>query len=104
MDDLLDRFFDRLKFNFRRKFSYFAIKVSQVKESFYVLIKKPRGKILGDNLKNLFDEVKYISERIYHKFADNCKEFRYNYFPYFKLVSCYGNYQYHFLVVKKDYE
>ena len=45
-----------------------------------------------------------ISERIYHKFADDCKEFRYNYFPYFKLVRCYGNYQYHFLVVSKDCE
>ena len=26
-----------------------------------------------------------------------------NYFPYFKLVRCYGNYHYHFLVVRKDY-
>ena len=104
MDELLDRFFDRLEFSFRREFSHFVIKVSQVKGSFYVLVKKPRGKILGDNLKHLFDEVKYISERIYHKFADDCKEFRYNYFPYFKLVRCYGNYQYHFLVVTKNYE
>ena len=104
MDELLDRFFDRLEFSFRREFSHFVIKVSQVKGSFYVLVKKPRRKILGDNLKNLFDEVKYISERIYHKFADDCKEFRYNYFPYFKLVRCYGNYQYHFLVVTKNYE
>ena len=102
MDELL--FFETLEFSFRREFSHFAIKVSKVKGSFYVLVKKPRGKILGDNLKHLFDEVKYISERIYHKFADDCKEFRYNYFPYFKLVRCYVNYKYHFLVVRKDYE
>ena len=89
MDELLDRFFDKLEFNFRSEFSHFVIKISQVKGSFYVLVKKPRGKILGDNLKNLFDEIKYISERIYHKFADDCKEFCYNYFSYFKFVRCY---------------
>ena len=102
MDELL--FFETLEFSFRREFSHFVIKVSQVRGSFYVLVKKPRGKILGDNLKHLFDEVKYISERIYHKFADDCKEFLYNYFQYFKLVTCYGNFQYHFLVFRKDYE
>ena len=31
------------------------------------------------------------------------KEFEIEYFPCLKLVKCYGNYQYHFLVVKKDY-
>ena len=78
--------------------------VSQVKESFYILVKKPRGKILGDNLKNLFDKIKYISERICNKFAEDCNEFCYNFFPYFKLVRCYGNYHNHFLVVRKDYQ
>ena len=106
MDDVLDRFFERFEFSFRREFSHFVITNLQVKGSFYVLVKKLRGKILGDNLKNLylFDEVKYISERIYYKFTDNCKEFLHNYFPYFKLVRCYGNYQYNFLVVRKDSE
>ena len=32
------------------------------------------------------------------------EEFSYGYFPYFKLVKCYGNYHYHFLVVKRDCE
>ena len=94
---------DRLEFSFHHEFSRYYIKVSQVKGSFYVLVKKPRGKILGDNLKNLFNDVTYIPEKIYNKFADDSKSFRYNYFPYCKLVRCYGNYQYHLLVVKKDY-
>ena len=62
MDVLLDRVFGKLEFSFRHEFSHFVINVSQFKGSFYVLGKNPRAKILGDNLKNLFDEVKYISE------------------------------------------
>ena len=99
MNELLDRFFERLEFSFRHEFFRYIIKVSEVRRSFYVLVKKHRGKILGD----LFIDVKYISEKIYNKFADDSKSFRYDYFPYFKLVRCYGNYQYHFLVVKKAY-
>ena len=53
--------------------------VSEVKGSFYALVKKPRGKILGENSKKLFDEVKYISERIYNKFAEKSDSFHYNY-------------------------
>ena len=63
---------------------------------------KPRRKIWGDNLKNLFDEVKFISEQIYKKFAQDSNTFFLNYFPYFRLAGCYGNYQHHFLVVRKD--
>ena len=96
MDELLDRFFERLEFSFRHEFSRCIIRVLEVKGSFYVLVKKPRGKILEDNLRNLFNDVKYISEKRYKKFADDSKLFRYNYFPCCKLVRCYGNYHYHF--------
>ena len=68
------------------------------------LVKKPRGKILNDDLKYLYDKVQYISENIYKKFAQDSKEFCYGFFPYFKLVKFYGNYHYHFLDVRKDYE
>ena len=64
MDELLDRFFERLEFSFHHEFSRYIIRVSEVKGSFYVLVKKPRGKILDDNLRNLFNDVKYISEKI----------------------------------------
>ena len=103
MDELLDRLFERLKFSFRHEFSRYIVKVSEVRGSFYVLVKKPRGKILGDNLRNLFNDVKYISKKIYNKFADDSKWFRSEHFPCFKLMRSYGNCQYHFLVVKKDY-
>ena len=65
MDELLDRFFERLEFSFCHEFSRYIIKVSEVKGSFYVLVKKPKGKILGDNLRNLFNDVEHISEKIY---------------------------------------
>ena len=103
MDELLDRLFESLQFSFRRKFSRYIIKVSEVRGSFYVHVKKPRVKILADNLRNLFNDVKYISEETYNKFADDSKWFHCEYFPCFKLMRNYGNCQCHFLVVKKDY-
>ena len=104
MDELLDRFYENLEFNLQREFSRYIVKVSQVGGSYYVLIKKPRGKITGESLKNLFENVKYISERLYKKFSDQPDRFRYKFFPYFKFIRSYGNYQYHFLVVRQDYQ
>ena len=104
MEDLLDRFYENMEFSLKRKFGRYIVKVSQVKGSFCVLIRKPRGKILNDDLNSMFENVKYISEKIYRKFAENSSSFRYKFFPYFKLVRCYGSYQYHFLVVRKDYQ
>ena len=51
----------------------------------------------------MFENVKEITENIYKQFALYPKEFETDYFPYFKLVKIYENYQYHFLVIKKDY-
>ena len=110
MDDLLDRFFEQLESSLSLRFPHCIVKFSQVKGSFFVLVKKPRGKILNDNLKYLCNNVQLISENIYKKYAEEfmvknyAEEFSYGYFPYFKLVKCYGNYHYHFLVVKRDYE
>ena len=104
MDELLDRFYENLEFNMQREFSRYIVKVPQVRGSFYVLIKKPKGKILGDSLKNLFEDVKYISERVYKKFSNQSNRFKYKFFPYFKLVRSHGSYQYHFLVVRQDYQ
>ena len=96
MNKLLDNFFERLEFSFQRELSCYIVKVSQLKGSSYVLVGKSRVKILGDSLKNLFHQIKFISERIYNKFSEDSNAFPYNFFPYFKLVRCYGNYQYHF--------
>ena len=104
MDDLLDEFFDTSEFEFQEEFPRYILKLSEVRGSFYVLIKKPRGKILRDDLKRLFDDVKQVSEKVYVQFSDLSNSFRYHIFPYFKLVRCYGKYQYHFLMVRKDYK
>ena len=42
MDKLLDRFFERLEISLEREFSCYIVKVSQMKGSFYVFVKKPR--------------------------------------------------------------
>ena len=85
------------------KFPRYFVKVSQLNGSFFVLVKRSRGKILGENRRFFFDTVQRLSEDIYKNYARNCSEFSHNYFLYFKLVKCYGNCHYHFLVVKKDY-
>ena len=64
MDNLLDRFFEQLEISLTQKFPRYIAKFSQVKGSFFVLIKKPRGKFLNDDLKYLCDKVQYISENI----------------------------------------
>ena len=101
MDDLLDRFFEQLEISLTQTFPRYIVKVSQVKGSFFFLVKKSRGKILNDDLKYLCDKVQYISANIYKKFAEDSKEFCYGFFPYFKLVKSYGNYHYHFLDIEK---
>lgn len=74
MEELLDKFYENLEFNLQREFSRYIVKVSQVKGSFYVLIKKPRGKILGKSLRNMIDDVKYISEKVYKKYSDQSNQ------------------------------
>ena len=63
MDDLLGRFYENMKFSLKRKFSRYIVKLSQVKGSFYVLMRKPRGKTLNDNLNFMFENVKYNDSR-----------------------------------------
>ena len=122
MEDLLDRFYKALKFYLKRKFDRYIVKVSKVKGSFYVLVRKLRGKILNDelpfminnakfisegiyknndNLRFMINNVKFISEDIYKNFAEKTSRFRYRFFPYYKLGKQYDSYQYHFLVVRK---
>ena len=64
MDNLLDRFFEQLEISLTQKFPHYAAKVSQVKGSFFALIKKPREIFLNDDLKYLCDKVQCISENI----------------------------------------
>ena len=102
MDALLDRFYEDIEYFVKNGFKGYIIKVSELNSSFFVLLKRYRGKILGDRQKKLFDDLKAITEDIYKDYALKSKEFEREYFPYFKLVKNYGNYQFHFLVIKKD--
>ena len=104
MENLLDSSFNKLEQTLKNKFSDYIVKVSEMKGLFYVLIRKPRGKILNENLVDMFDSVKSLSEKIYSEYAKLSTTFRYRYFPYVKLIRCYGNYHYYFLVVRKDYQ
>ena len=104
MKGLLDRFYDTMEFCMKQKFDRYIVKVSQVNGSFYVQLRKARGRILGDDYRFMIENVKYISENIYRSFARRSSYFVYKFFPYFKLVRCCGNYQFHFLVVRKDYQ
>lgn len=102
-DALLDRFYEELESDIKNKFGQYIVKASELNSSFFVLIKRYRGKILGEQQKYLFDQIKEISQKDYRKFSQLSLEFQYKYFPYFKLVESYWNYQFHFLVVKRDY-
>ena len=46
---MLDRFFEELESRFWHKFPRYVIKVSQLNGSFFVLVEKPRRKILNDD-------------------------------------------------------
>ena len=104
VDRTVRKLYENLEFNLQRYFSRYTRKVSQVKGSFYVLIRNLRGKILYESFKNMIDDVKYISEKVYKKFSDQSNRFMYKFLPYFKLVRCYGGYRYHFLAVRQDYQ
>ena len=102
MDALLDRFYEEIEYAMKNKFREYITKLSELNSSFFVLIKKYRGKIFGEKQKFMFETVKEITENVDKQYALHSKEFEQQYFPYFKLVKSYRNYQFHFLVVKKD--
>ena len=103
MDALLDRFYEDVDFAVKNKFRKYIVKVSELNSSFFVLIKRYRGKILGEWQKFCFDNLKEITKNVHKEYALKSKEFARDYVPYFKLVKSYGSYQFHFLVIKKDY-
>ena len=101
MDELLDRFYEGIEHAVKVQFKGYYVKVSQLNSSFFVLVKRCRGKILGEKKKILFDRLKWKPEEIHDRYAKLSKVFEIEYFPYFKLVKSHSNYHFHFLVVKK---
>ena len=74
MDAVLERMFDGLKSSLVRELPEYFIKVSQVKKLFYVLVRNPRGKILGRKKEKLFDNVENTSKNIYFNYARECSD------------------------------
>ena len=103
MDAMLDRFFEEVERNCKEHFKQYHVEVSEMNGSFFVLAKRRRGKILGEQQKLLFDTLKKLTEDTYLKFSNMSSIFEKSYFPYFRLVKSYGNFHFHVLVVKKDY-
>ena len=65
MDDLLDRFYKDIEYAVKAQCKEYYVKVSQLNSSFFVLVKRRRGKILGEKRLYLFDKLKRISEDVY---------------------------------------
>ena len=101
MNVLLDRLYEDIQLTVKKHFKGYIVKVSELKSSFFVLIKRYRGKVLRERWKFLFDTLKLKTEDIYRDYASKSKNFEQEYFPYFKLVKSYVNYQFHFLVKER---
>ena len=54
-----------------------------MKGSFNLLVRKPRGKILGDECKNLYDNGKNLSERICNRYSKKSNHFQFKFFKFF---------------------
>ena len=67
MDALLDRFYEDVDFEVKNKFGKYFLKVSELNSSFFLLIKRYRGEILGERQKYLFDNLKEATDNV-------CKE------------------------------
>ena len=73
---MLDRFFEETERNVKENFKQYYVKVSEMNGSFCVLVKRRRGKILGDKQKFLLDTLQKLTEDIYLKFPNRSFFFR----------------------------
>ena len=64
MDVVVDPMFDDLEMSLSRELSQYIVNVSQVKNSFYVVVGKPRGNILDSKKEKVFDVVENVSKNI----------------------------------------
>ena len=65
----------------------------------------PEEKFLTEKRQSLklFEIVENTTKNIYHNYARDCSDLRYSFLPYFKLVRNFGDYHFHFLVIRKEY-
>ena len=76
MDTMLDRFFEEIERSVKENFKQYYLKVSEMNGSFFVLVKRRRGKILVEKQKFLFDTLQKLTEDIYLKFSNRSFFFR----------------------------
>ena len=98
-DAALDSMFEDLETSLTKEFPHY-----QVKKYFYVLIRRRRGNILDEKRKQLFHIAENVSKSIYYNHCRNYKDLTYNFFPCFKFIRNYGNYHFHFLVIRSEYK
>ena len=91
-----------IEFSVSKEFPQYIIKVSQVKKSFHVLVKKLRSKVLVKKQKMLFETIESITKNIYHNYTRDCSNLRYSFLPYFRLVRNFCDYHFHFLVIRRN--
>ena len=98
---LLRRVSKELRDNLKRHFPRYIFRISQRNGYFYVLVTIPGGDISNNEKDFLIKNILLISRDIYRKHSANLY-FKYNYFPYFQLLSS-GSYHkhYNFLVIRK---
>ena len=71
--------------------------------SISVMVRKKRGKGLGEQKLKLFETVKNISECVYKDYSQRSRFVLVKYFPYFRLLRNYSNYHFQFLVISNEY-
>ena len=76
MDTMLDRFFEEIERSVKENFKQYYLKVSEMNGSFFVLVKRRRGKILVEKQKFLFDTLQKLADDIYLKFLNRSFFFR----------------------------
>ena len=76
MDTMLDRFFEEIERSVKENLKQYYLKVSEMNGSFFVLVKRRRGKILVEKQKFLFDTLQKLADDIYLKFLNRSFFFR----------------------------
>lgn len=71
MNNSLDSLFEGLEKILTKTFfeiHFEILYISEMKGPFYVLIGKPRGKMLNEDLANMLDSLRDLSEKIYNEY------------------------------------
>ena len=99
LEEMSNDLLDNIKKHFPEEFYIIESKGG----SFYLMIRKKRGKIVSENRKKMFDKIEDICNCIYNDYSQRQDFILRNYFRYFRLLKHYSNYHFHFLILKHRY-